>query len=258
MSVPTTLDVFTRICRSVEEQYADTMVLCGPADARTAPCGGGEPISLEDLRSRARSGDSVHLGRTAAWGHIAHHLREEAEAEGERSWMLITVWLLAPRLRGAAYSIARCTGAERADVGSALLQGALEGARTIKGVGPADIEKHLIDAAFAVGWQTGRRGSKETPVEEWNMVGEETGPQPMTRTPGAVVRVDVMSRTLAQQAQGERLGALAYRLGLLSHVRQVRRTSRSRPRRPRDGARRTPSEQPCLFEMWGSAHEASS
>ncbi|MFJ5119380.1 hypothetical protein [Kitasatospora sp. NPDC088548] len=254
MSAPQTPDVFARICRSVEEQYADTVLLCGSA----ALCGSGGPISLDDLRSQARSGESGHPERTAAWRHIARHLREEAEVGGERSWTLIAVWLLAPRLRGVAYSIARQTGAERADVGSALLQGVLEGARAIKREAPADIEQHLMGAVFTTGWQTGRRGPKETPVGGWGMAREEVVPQPMTRTPASVVFVDVMSRTLVQQAQGERLGALAYRLGLLAHVRQVRRISRSRLRRPYGGDHHALSEQPTLFEMWGPAHEASS
>ncbi|MFI5616199.1 hypothetical protein [Streptomyces sp. NPDC051567] len=258
MSVSPASDVFTRICASVEEQYVGTVRVCGPAGAGTASCGNGELLSLDDLRSRACSGESGHPERTAVWRHIACHLREESSAGNERNWMLIAVWLLAPRLRGAAHSIARRTGAERADVGSALLQGALEGARVIKGDAAADVEQHLMDAAFVAGWRTGRRGPKETPVGEWDMVREEGVPQPMTRTPSGIVSVDLMSRTLAQQAQGERLGALAHRLGLVAHVRQVRRTSRSRPLRPRGGGHRALSEQPTLFEMWGPAHEASS
>ncbi|MEU8681088.1 hypothetical protein [Streptomyces sp. NPDC048611] len=126
------------------------------------------------------------------------------------------------------------------------------------------IEEHLVDAAFAAGWQTGRRSPKETLVGE---VGEresarkEMVQEPFTATLREVIRVDALSGALAQRAQGERLGALAYRMGLLAHVRQVRRHSRSQQRQSRAGVHRTPCEssgQPCLFEMWGSDGESPS
>ncbi|MFE4176452.1 hypothetical protein ACFRR7_31115 [Streptomyces sp. NPDC056909] len=262
--MPSVHDVFTRICRSVEDRYADTVLLCGRAVWPAIPfCGGGE-TTLDDLKASAVRGEPGRPVRIAAWRHISHHLCEEAGDRGERDWTLITAWLLAPRLRGAAYSIARRTGAERADVGSALLQGVLEAARATGSVDATHIEQHLIDAAFAVGWQTGRRSPKETPVEEvWggDSAREETVLQPLTATRGEVVRVDAMSGELAQRAQGERVGSLAYRMGLLAHVREVRRHSRSRQRQSRAGIHRTPgesSEQPCLFEMWGPDSEARS
>lgn len=260
-------DVFTRICRSVEDRYADTVLMCGRAAWRSSLLCGGEGVTLGDLKSCAVRGEPGRPERTAAWRHIARHLGEEAEDEGERDWTLITVWLLAPRLRGAAYAIARRTGAERADICSALLQGALEAAGAIEKVDATQIEQHLVDAAFAVGWQTGRRSPKETPVGEVGEVGErdtareQTALQPLIATLGEVVRVDAMSGALAQRAQGERLGSLAYRMGLLTHVRQVRRHSWSRQRQPSADVHHTPGEpsgEPCLFEMRGPADEAPS
>ncbi|MFJ9260417.1 hypothetical protein ACIRP4_09130 [Streptomyces bacillaris] len=50
---------------------------------------------------------------------------------------------------------------------------------------------------------------------EWGTVQEPEGAEPLTIAADEVVRVHGMSRTLAQQAQGERLGSLAYRWGLL-------------------------------------------
>ncbi|MFE4451884.1 hypothetical protein [Streptomyces sp. NPDC056796] len=185
----------------------------------------------------------------AHWQHIAGHIREEREGGDGRSWMLVAVWLLSPRLRGAAYSLSRRTGAEHADVCSALLQGTLEGARTI-GRAEALAEQHLVAAAFAAGWRTGRRSAEETPVGEWGTVREPEEPDPLAITADEVVRVDGVSRTLAQQAQGERLGSLAYRLGLLDHVRQVRQRGRRRviPR-----VQTSVSEQLVLFGMRGTA-----
>ncbi|MFJ2674063.1 hypothetical protein [Streptomyces sp. NPDC087525] len=253
-------DVFTRICRSVENRYTDAVLLCGCA--ALFHDGGG--ATLADLKARAVGGEPGSPERIAAWRHIARHLCEEAEDRGERDWTLITAWLLAPRLRGAAYAIARRTGAERADVGSALLQGMLEAVRAIENVDATHIEQHLVDAAFAVGWQTGRRRPKETPVEEADerdVARQETLLHPLAVTLGEPVRVGTMSGALAQRAQGERLGSLAYRMGLLAHLRQVRRRSRSRRRQPRAVVQRTQresSEQPCLFEMWRSDGEPPS
>lgn len=257
MSVSPTSDVFTRICRSVEGRYAEAMLPCEPPSARIAPCDGGGPMSLDDIRTQARSGKPDHPERTAAWRHIAGHLQGEAEGEGERGWALIAIWLLVPRLRGGAHSIARRTGAERADVGSALLLGAFEGVRNVTEADLADLEQRLMDAAFAAGWRTGRRGPKEIPLGEWDMAREEAAPPLLTAKPGDVISIGAMSGILAQRAQGERLGALAHRLGLLAHVRQVRRLSRTRPRQPRSRDYPALSDQPPLFETWGT-HEASS
>ena len=257
-------DVFTRIWRSVEDRYADTGLLCRRPDCRFLSLCSGVETTLDDLRSHAVRGDPERPERIVAWRHIAHHLGEEAENRGERDWTLITAWLLAPRLRGAARAIAGSTGAERADVASALLQGVLGAARATEHVDATQIEQHLVDAAFAAGWQTGRRSPKETLVGE---VGErdsarnETLLQPLTDSLGELIYVDAMSGVLAQRAQGERLGSLAYRMGLLAHVRNVRRHSRSRQGQQRAGVHRAPgesSEQPRLFEMWGSGDEASS
>ncbi|WP_329146084.1 hypothetical protein OG275_17180 [Streptomyces niveus] len=257
-------DVFTRICRSVEDRYADSALLCGRAACRSLSLCAGVETTLDDLKAHAVRGESERPDRIAAWSHIAHHLGEEAENRGEGDWTLITAWLLAPRLRGASWAIARSTGAERADVASALLQGVLGAASAAEHVDATQIEQHLVDAAFAAGWQTGRRSPKETLVRE---VGEqdsarnETLLQSLTDSLGELVHVDAMSGVLAQRAQGERLGSLAYRMGLLAHVRNVRRHSRSRQGSQCAGVHRAlgePSEQPRLFEMWGSGDEASS
>ncbi|WP_380285968.1 hypothetical protein [Kitasatospora purpeofusca] len=254
--VSPTSDVLAGVRRRVEAYRVDKVLPCGP----TTPCEAGVPVSPDDLKGRACDGTPGDPGRIAAWRHVGYHVREESEADGERIWTLTAVWLLAPRLRGAAYAIVRRTGAERADVGSALLVGVLEGARTI-GERSEDIEQDLMDAAFAAGWRTGRRGSKEIPVGEWEAVGEAAEPLFAARTAHDVVSVGAMSGRLLQRAQGERLGALAHRLGLLPHVREVRRSSRSRAGQPHRGAGRVLGEQPALFEMpetGGSAREGLS
>ncbi|WP_274031097.1 hypothetical protein [Streptomyces sp. MMBL 11-1] len=210
-------------------------------------------ISLDDLRSQALRAAPGHPDRIAHWRHIAGHIRQDSEGEDEgeggRSWTLVAVWLLAPRLRGAAYSLSRRTGAEHADVCSALLQGMLEGVQTLGRADTSLAEQYLVDAAFAAGWRTGRRSPEETPVGEWGTVQEPEWSDPLTIAGDEVVRVERMSRPLAQQAQGERLGSLAYRLGLLDHVRQVRQRGR---RRAGPSVQTSVRGQLGLFGMWGA------
>ncbi|MFH8992927.1 hypothetical protein [Streptomyces sp. NPDC017940] len=257
-------DVFDRICRSVEARYADTEPLCTRTDRCDTPRCGIDGITLDGLKARAVHGEPGSPEHTAVWRYVARHLRDEAADEGERDWMLITIWLLVPRLRGAAYAIARRTGAERADVCSALLQGALEAAQAIEKVDAARVEQHLIDTAFTVGWQTGRRSPRETPVGDvWerDRGREEMVLQSSGATPGEVICVDVMTGAIVQRAQGERLGSLAYRMGLLAHVRRERRHLRSRQGRPLASTHQIPGRagsQPDLFEMWGPVDEAPS
>lgn len=254
MSLCPSTDVFTRICRSVEQRYDQGRPLCGGSDAPMEPHWGRVGISLDDLRSQALRAEPGHPDRIAHWRHIAGHIgknpEDEGEGEGGRSWTLVAVWLLAPRLRGVAYSLSRRTGAEHADVCSALLQGMLEGVRTLGRADTSLAEQHLVDAAFAAGWRTGRRSPEETSVGEWGSVQEPEWPDPLTIAADEVVRVEGMSRTLAQQAQGERLGSLAYRLGLLDHVRQARQRGR---RRAGPRVQTAVSGQLGLFEMRGSA-----
>lgn len=252
MSPCPSADVFTRICRSVEERYAHGRPLCGGSDTQTEPHCAGTGISLDDLRSQALRAEPDHPDRIAHWRHITDHIRRDLEkdAESGRSWTLLAVWLLAPRLRGAAYSLSRRTGAEHADVCSALLQGTLEGVRNLGRVDASAAEQYLVDAAFDAGWRTGRRSPEEMPVGEWGTVEEPVGPDPLAIAADEVVRVERMSRTLAQQAQGERLGSLAYRLGLLAHVRQIRQRGRRRASR---GVEPVVSEQLDLFGMRGPA-----
>ncbi|MFB7654023.1 MULTISPECIES: hypothetical protein [unclassified Streptomyces] len=217
---------------------------------------------MDDLMTHTAHSQHGSLERTTAWLHVASHLREEAAVGQGHDWTMITVWLLTPRLRRASYALSRRTGAERADVCSALVQGVLEAAQTVEKADAAEIEEYLVDAAFSVGWRTGRRSSKETPVTrvgEWNAEPETAKPDPLTFALDEVVHVGAMSGGLAQRAQGERLGALAYRMGLLAHVRTVRRQRRSRQGQPRAGLPHKSAElsqQPCLFELRSSDDEA--
>ncbi|SCD64097.1 hypothetical protein GA0115239_104830 [Streptomyces sp. BpilaLS-43] len=257
MNLPATRDVFTEISRSVEA-FHGVELLCGRAGSGAVRCEGGAPVTLAGLRAQARSHEAGAPSEVALWHHIAHHLREEAEGDGEQRWTLITVWLLATRLRGVSWWFVRHTGAERDDVCSALLNGLLEGVRSVEASDPVDVERHLVSAACAAGGRTGRRHREESPAGERDMAPPDRAAPPPTRAPGEIIHVNGMSRDLARRMQGERLGALAHRLGLLPHVRQVRRNNRSHSRCVGDRPRlfELTDEQTCLFETWVINHGA--
>jgi hypothetical protein len=68
-----------------------------------------------------------------------------------------------------------------------------------------------------------------------------------------------MSMALAQRAHGERLGAVAQRLGLMRHVREVRRRRRTGPgSQERLGTGGTTLQQQTLFETGEDAHDTDS
>lgn len=235
-------DIFTRLCGWVENLHADKGLCLHTGTCAMSPC--EEQISLADLRSE-RTGSSDN----GPWSHIARHVREEVASGQEGRWTLIALWLLTPRLRGAARVIARRTGAERADICSALLQGVLEGTRTAATADPAQFEQDLVDAAFTAGWRTGRRSPHETPTVEWDrahgVISDAVG---ATASAVGLVQGDVMSLALSRRAQGERLGSLAHRLDLLDHVRRVRRLRRARGAIARNGVAHMPFGQQSLFE----------
>ncbi|WP_335932637.1 hypothetical protein [Streptomyces sp. PTD5-9] len=282
-------DVFARIGRWVEGRYADER-LC--AHEGTCPAYRSDTcLTLEEMRSATALKTAGSPARLALWQHIARRVREASVASGvsgrddERRWELIALWLLTPRLRGGARTVARRTGAEPADARSAMLAGALDALRTVGTVMPPDVEKYLVDAAFHAGWRTGRRDPRETPTDAWDRTpsapdrpGGPSGPSgpgepgclcdpsgvcdpagprgPYPRRAGTasgggcaqVVRVHTMTRSLFQRAHGERLGSLAYRLGLLPHVREARRRRRARPRHRADTGRAR-AAQPFLFDV---------
>ncbi|GHB06090.1 hypothetical protein ACIQRS_30100 [Streptomyces termitum] len=250
MSASFTADVFARVERSVEERHAGGVFPCRGGAAEGA-CATGGGVSLVEARSRARGGDFTDSERLAVWQHVGRHLQEEAKDPGDRTWTLIAVWLLASRLRAASYKISRANpGSALADVASAVLEGVLEGVRTIGEKSPEDVGRHLVNAAYTAGWlQAVSPHRRETPVGEWEVLGGTVAQGPQVRAPGGVVEVGDLSGALARRAQGERLGSLAHRLGLLEHARRVRRANRAGSRRPEDRGAHARNGQFVLFEL---------
>ncbi|MGP9017334.1 hypothetical protein ACT1U9_02860 [Streptomyces sp. BR1] len=231
---------------------------CAPAERlclHTGSCAEASAESclpLSALWAAMRYEERRSAKRAEQWQAIAEHLHHEAEQGLEGPWTLIALWLLTPRLKGVVRTVVGRTGAESDDVCSEVLAGAIQGMATVRAANPDQIEAHLVDAAYAAGCETGRRAPNEVPQAEI-----ENGicvPVPHMAAPlfidGQVVRVGPMSMALAQRAHGERIGALAQRLGLLQHVREVRRLRRAGLTQKRSGDRcGTGHDQRSLFEI---------
>ncbi|WP_051720599.1 hypothetical protein [Streptomyces sp. NRRL F-2799] len=222
MTVLPYTDIFVCLAHWVERCCADEMLCDHRGDCADAPPHMCLPVSaLPDVVGRGAVDDAL---QTRVWEEIGTRLRCE-----EQRWALVAMWLLTPRLRGAAKAITRSTNAEVGDVCAALLSGMVEGAGSVGTASPDHVEEYLIDSAFKAGWRTGRRSPRESPTEDVDAVrGDQDVSETRTMPMGAeIVRVGMMSAALARRAQGERLGALAQRLGLMPHVRETRRLRRA-------------------------------
>lgn len=228
-----------RLCRHEGECVEAPIDLCLPLDA---------------LRVAVRRPDA-DAERGGLWQDILGQLCQDRE----QRWTLIVLWLLAPRLKGMARSVARRTGADVGDVLSEVLTGAVEGMRTAVAVTPGNVEDHVLDAAYAGGRRTGKRPLAELPAEE---VGTESGPLDLPEkdiefAESEVVPVHGMTMGLVQQANGERLGAMAQRLGLMPHVRETRRLRRAGLRRADVCCGNKDIRQQELFETGEAAHDST-
>ncbi|MFJ8731901.1 hypothetical protein [Streptomyces bauhiniae] len=222
MTVLPYADIFVCLAHWVERCCADEMLCVHRGDCADAPPHTCVPISALPGVVRGETVDEAL--RIPVWQEIGTRLCCE-----EQQWALVAMWLLTPRLRGAARAIARSTHAEYGDVCAALLTGLVEGASSVGANVPDHVEEYLIDAAFKAGWRTGRRSPRESPTEDFDAVrGDQDASETHVAPMGTeIVRVGMMSAALAQRAQGERLGALAQRLGLMPHVRETRRLRRA-------------------------------
>lgn len=211
-------------------------------------------LSLSALWASMRNEKTESAKRAEQWLAIAQHLHHEAEQGQKEPWTLIALWLLTPRLRRAVRTSVGRTGAEAGEVCSEVLAGVVHAMARVQAADPDRIEEYLVGAAYAAGRKTGRRARKEVLAAEIENGLSTTVPHMAAPlfVDGQIVRVGPMSMELAQRAHGERLGALAQRLGLLPHVREVRRLRRAglAQRRSLDqhGIRQ---RQPSLFEMGG-------
>ncbi|MEU6995891.1 hypothetical protein ABZ953_35220 [Streptomyces sp. NPDC046465] len=250
MSVLPFTDVFACLAHWVETSCSDDRLCLHDGRCAEAPAGTCLPLSALQAAMRYEERDSAR--RAQQWKAIAQHLGHEAGQGLEGRWTVIALWLLTPRLKAAVRTVVTRTGAERSDVSAEVLAGAIQGMATVRAANPDRIEDHLLDEAYAAGRKTGRRAPNEVPEPEVGIGLSTSDFQMATQIPidGHVVRVGPMSMALAQRAEGERLGALAQRLGLLEHVREVRRSRSAGLTQKRGSGRcRTGQDQRSLFEI---------
>ncbi|MGW1275769.1 hypothetical protein ACWD4V_02255 [Streptomyces tsukubensis] len=249
--------IFFRLDRRVTTHYADH-TWCLHTTSCPGPLSDGH-ADLRQLRHTAMHGDPE--SRAALWQHLGHRACAEPTGTADRPWTLLVLWLLAPRLKAASLTIARRTGADKADVCSTTVLGALEGLSTLARAHPSerpeDVEAFLIHSAFEASWRTGRSGSRERPMADVEPVSPDTSsgahrlPVPSRVS---IVEATRMTQALMQQANGERLGALAHRLGLMPHVREVRRLRHGRQPTPSAVKHSDTSVQGHLFPLRRSQH----
>lgn len=222
MTVLPYADIFVCLTHWVERCWSDEVLCDHRGDCTDASPHTCLPVSA--LPDAVRAGTADASLRDRVWEEIGTRL-----ACQEQRWVLVAMWLLTPRLRGAARVIARSTNAEYGDVCAALLTGVVEGASSTGAKQPGYVEEFLMDAAFKAGWRTGRPSPRESPTEDVDAVrrDQDTSESHIAPTGTEIVRVGMMSAVLARRAQGERLGALAQRLGLMPHVRETRRLRRA-------------------------------
>ncbi|MEU6173987.1 hypothetical protein ABZ832_18950 [Streptantibioticus parmotrematis] len=215
----------------VERLYSDER-LCLHSSA--SPCDPDEHLRLDEVRS-AGSYQATDEGlRQEIWSQVARLVRSERKGESAR-WSVIAVWLLLPMVRSGSRVIARTRGAELADVRSAMVTGALTGLAAPDLMDQADIRSALVAQAFAHARRAARRPAEEMPtgsVELWSPAspaagGERADPEASSWAPHDIICVRWLTPDLARRVQGERLGELAERLGLLENVRANRRRLRS-------------------------------
>ncbi|MEU7644452.1 hypothetical protein [Streptomyces huasconensis] len=258
MTVLPFADVFASLAHWVETCCSNEFLCLHDGDCTEAPEGSCLPVNTLQMIAQRSPHESAR--RSELWRAVARSLEAEAERDQKGRWVLIALWVLAPRLKGAVRTIARRTGAEASDVCSAALIGVIEGTRTIRAVGPDEIEEHLLDTACAAGWKAGRRGAYEVlDAEVEDRPARPPLDEPATTFVGdQLIEVGTMSLALAQRVQGERLGALAQRLGLMQHVREVRRLGRAGLGANAGAADRGAREkQQWLFEMGGNSDETA-
>lgn len=250
VTVPPSGDAFARLARWVEDCCSDERLCLHDGDCADQPTT-DTCLPLGSVREVIARKGPTGAERARLWQEIARRVRDEREGEQERRWMMIALWLVAPRLKGIAWSInRRRRAAELGDVCSAVLMGAMEGLVTAAEENPGGIEKDLVDAAYAAGWRTRRRPPQEVPMEEISHARGNPLPPAADSEPlvGEVVRVGTVTAPLVQRANGERLGALAQRLGLLPHVRDVRRRRRAGKWPERTDDDRPTAWQQSLFD----------
>ena len=253
MTVPRSTDLMSSVDTWVDRVCADDRLCLHHA---SDTCDPAEHLDLFAARSAVAPWAADEELRRTVWACLVRLAHAEGHGAASR-WPVITVWMLLPQLKRGSRTIARSLRAEVADVRSAMVTGFLAGLRTVDPERQPDVGTTLIRHAFAAGWRVGRRPAAEVPTQEVGLApaaAQQEGPESGLRDTRHVIPVSWLSSDLAQRIQGERLGALAERLGLMDHVRAQRRWLRARRRQAVPRARSAAAGTQETLELpWGGA-----
>ncbi|MFH9660271.1 hypothetical protein ACH4NF_19540 [Streptomyces sp. NPDC017248] len=229
-----------------QPRFADRAVL----HVRYGPEQDAVPLTPAEAH-RALHGDLVDQELAAAVWRDAIRAARSDDSPG-RPWQLLLLWLALPRLTGTVRRIALRLRTGRRDLEAEMVATLLERLPTVDPEAP-DAIGQLLRAARSSAWHYARSEARSFPTADIEGVaarsarpgdgdscGEDEGHEHETDGTGGLaweiaappdpagLRASVRVTVSAEQVEGERLGALAKRLGLHDAVRQVRRPGRGR------------------------------
>ncbi|MEU2440493.1 hypothetical protein ABZ595_30575 [Streptomyces rubradiris] len=205
-----------------------------------------DPVSLTPAEAhQALHGDLADgVQATAIWRDVIQAAQSD-ETPG-RQWQMLLLWLAMPRLTGTARRIARRLRVSPQDPEGEMAATLLERLPAIDPESP-DAIGQLLHAARSSAWNYARSEARSFPHADMETVAaRHARPEAddseeydendidhvaweMASPPDpAELRASLRVTVSAAQVEGERLGALAKRLGLHDMVRQTRRHSRRR------------------------------
>lgn len=184
--------------------------------------------TYRELRNQIRLGRTKTKSNLRTWESIVTLAKEGEEKEREK-WLLIALDLIASNLDGWACDLAGAWHYEVSDIKSAIVEGLLQ---EWDGVPVGETSDKLLDAmmkhAFACARALVKFPSKETcagDVSYWtpeiSYPAESAVPASSIIDSGSVRDPDADERI-----RGERVGALLYRMGAMSHVKEVHKNVR--------------------------------
>ena len=184
----------------------------GEAEARN--------LSLSQVRRMAFDRTADESLRTAIWRRLTELVQRRESHRYGQSWLEITIWTALPALRPTASRLGRGSSpAHWEDIQAEMVLGVMEVALTADPLRP-DLGSLLCRTGCTRGWQAARVGAGESPVEDIDRAAgsrstTDPGSGPGTAPdPWGIVPADPADPVDPARIEGERLGALAYRMQL--------------------------------------------
>ncbi|MFC5724451.1 hypothetical protein ACFP1Z_30280 [Streptomyces gamaensis] len=190
-------------------------------------------LSLPAARRITMDPEADPALRDTVWRRLLRLARQDRSQDPDRFWSLAAIWVMLPGLRRTAGRLAHYSRADTQDISSAVLLGALEALHSTDVALPG-LADQLWRAASKGGRRLTKDATREYPVDDLETARRLSGagldepssaavpvyrgvPHSWEETGAGVVR-----------REGERLGAVAHRLGLGATVRTARQCTGTR------------------------------